>query len=284
MNNDKFDCSMLFITADTREQSNVKHPKKLDYIDDRWGIPAYKTRIISLFEFFEEMGAICEYAPLTRGDYRIEGEFRGKEIDIGIEFKTMEDFANSYRDLFHKLHESYEFYEDVGLIVQQGPYDLSEYSSTDCVIHNPKVREGAGDVLPLSVYKNAIRTFEREGIYTERIQSEFEFRYAVFGMLIYLTRTVHKGLTLKGKSYAEQYLNVLTKIDGVGPKNAYKMAKHFPDLSLVGQYCEHEFQKVLGKKTGSKVYSFVRYYGSCDREEAMAQFDIAELKQLGEVA
>ena len=276
-----FDCSELFITADTREQSNVKHPKKLDYIDDRWGVPAYKTRIISLFEFFESMGAICEYTPLKRGDYRIEGMFRDKQIDLGIEFKTMDDFSGSYRDLFHKLHEAYEYFNDVGLIVQQGAYDLSEYSPTDCVIHNPKVRDGVGDVLPLSVYKNAIRTFEREGIYTERIQTEFEFPYSVFGIMIYLTRTVHKGLTLKNKSYAEQYINVLTKIEGVGPKNGYKLAKYFPDLSLLGLHGESEFQKALGKKTGSTVYNFVRYYGSCNREDAMAQIDIEEQKQLG---
>ncbi|MDT8337554.1 MAG: ERCC4 domain-containing protein, partial [Candidatus Izemoplasmatales bacterium] len=120
--------SSLMVTIDTREK-DVK-------------------RINAISTFFEKHGAVVERNTLNLCDYHIEGSFRDKEINLGIEGKTLVDFSQSYQDLPHKLLKSYELYDHVGLIVETGAYGFTVgHDGLLCTIKNPSVPDGKADIL-----------------------------------------------------------------------------------------------------------------------------------------
>ncbi|MFU8767881.1 MAG: hypothetical protein ACNA7I_09530 [Candidatus Methanoperedens sp.] len=227
----------LILTVDTREQNT--------------------RRIDTLRAWFEAHGGATERTKLDLCDYRIEGTFRGVEINLGIEAKSLGDFSTSFQDLPDKLARSYELYTDVGLFIEMGNYTFTpeedDFHSNVVTVVNP--RDNISVSVPLAVLENLTESLQTDGIHVRQLRSEFHFPYAVADLLIYLVNPIHTGLEIKSKGY--EYINVLAKMPGVGYKTALKISDKFKSLHDLCACSLPELQGVVGKKKGLTLNQFI---------------------------
>lgn len=233
------DLSEVFCIIDTREQN--------------------KARITAVTEFIESHGGAVEHSKLDLCDYKIEGIFREKEICIGIEAKSLTDFSGSYQELPDKLARSFELYNDVALFVEIPQIRTTSSDGFHATIVNQSVPDGSADVLQYAVLQNSLESWQREGVHVRQLQSETLWGYAIASVLINITKDTHRGLEItKVKDYKSQYLNILTKFDGIGQKTALnKILPNFPNLYWLCTYSEDDLKDALGKVTGTKLYQFI---------------------------
>lgn len=216
-------------------------------------------RIESVKEFMESHGGAVEFGALPLCDYKIEGIFREKEICIGIEAKSLTDFSGSYQDLPDKLARSFELYNDVALFVEIPQIRTTSSDGFHATIVNQSVPDGSADVLQYAVLQNSLESWQREGVHVRQLQSETLWGYAIASVLISITKDTHRGLEItKLKDYRSQYLNILSKFDGVGLKTAQKIIKAYPNLYWLCSSSEEDIQDCIGKVTGKKLSDFIR--------------------------
>ena len=226
--------SEIILTIDTRE-------KKED-------------RIKHISNFFEYRGAYVEKKALTRCDYWIDGIYKDKDISLGIEYKTIEDFAGSFKDLSWKLTESYEFYKDVALFVETGKYDLIDVEN-GTLIRNYKLKDMEG-TLRYDIFQNLLRSFERDGIYTQTFLNTFEFPRSVLNLMNYIIKPMHKGIQYKNECYEDIYRNMLMQFPGIGAAKANKIIEDFSSFHELSTYAENHLQDSIGKVNGTRLYNF----------------------------
>lgn len=216
-------------------------------------------RIESVKEFMESHGGAVEFGALPLCDYKIEGIFREKEICIGIEAKSLTDFSGSYQELPDKLARSFELYNDVALFIEIPQIRTTSADGFHASIVNPSVPDGSADVLQYAVLQNSLESWQRDGVHVRQLQSESLWGYAIASVLINITKDTHRGLEItKVKDYKSQYLNILTKFDGIGQKTALnKILPNFPNLYWLCTYSEDDLKDALGKVTGTKLYQFI---------------------------
>lgn len=232
------DLSEVFCIIDTREQN--------------------KARINAVTEFIESHGGAVEHSKLDLCDYKIEGIFREKEICLGIEAKSLSDFSGSYQDLPDKLSRSFELYNDVALFVEIPQIRISSSDGFHATIINQSVPDGSADVLQYAVLQNSLASWQSEGVHVRQLQNEAFWGYAIASVLISITKDTHRGLEItKVKDFKSQYLNILSKFDGIGQKTALKVIKNFPNLYWLCTYSEDDLKDAIGKVTGSKLYQFI---------------------------
>ncbi len=175
--------SELILTIDTREQN--------------------QRRIDTLKMWFEFHNGIVEHNKLDLCDYKIEGTYRGIDINLGIEAKSIGDFSTSFQDLPDKLARAYELYTDVGLFIEAGNYtftpELDNFHSNIVTVVNPK--DNVSVSVPLAVLQNLCASLTRNGIHVRQIRSEYAFPYDLANLLIYISNPVHDGLHIKNKDY-----------------------------------------------------------------------------------
>lgn len=223
--------SSLLVTVDTRERD--------------------LKRINAITTFFEKHGAIVEKSKLDLCDYQIEGEFRDKEINLGIEAKTLVDFSSSYQDLPHKLLKSYELFDRVGLIVETGTYGFSiGDDGLLCTIKNPAVQDGKADILTLPSFENALGSWANDGIIVRQVQHPAQWPYTMYNILIHLSKDVHNGLQLKEIDEYSIMLNMLIKIPGIGLETAKKLVKYFGNMHWMACMSCEDISRVIGKQKG----------------------------------
>ena len=221
------DLSNLIITIDTREKS--------------------RERIQVISSFFEKHGAAVDYSKLDLCDYHIEGNFRNKDINLGIEAKSLVDFTSSHKDLSDKLKRSYDLYKDVGLFVESGSYSFTvEHDGLHCVISNPAVKDGKADILKLAVFENLLGSLAYEGIIVRQLINIEQWPYSIFNALIHITKESHSGLKIKSNDYRSQLINILTEPEGLGLEFANKMLSNYWNLTQLIQYRNIHNQIDLG--------------------------------------
>lgn len=226
----------LILTIDTREKGT--------------------ERINSIQNYFELRGAYVEKKALKRCDYWIDGVYRDIQVDIGIEYKTIEDFAGSHQDLPWKLAESFDTYSDVALFVETGQYDLIDVES-GTLIRNYRLKDKEG-TLRYDVFQNMLRSFARDGIYTQTFLNVFEFPRSVHNLLNYIVKPTHKGIQYKSTDASSIYRNMIMQIPGIGIHKANKCVVDFPTLYDLCINAVDHHQEVFGKITGNRVYEFCR--------------------------
>lgn len=215
-------------------------------------------RIDAVKEFIESHGGAVEIGALPLCDYKIEGIFREKEICIGIEAKSLTDFSGSYQELPDKLARSFELYNDVALFVEIPQIRTSSTDGFHAIIVNQSVPDGSADVLQYAVLQNSLESWQREGVHVRQLQSESLWGYAIASVLISITKDTHRGLEItKVKDYKSQYLNILSKFDGIGLKTAQKIVTQYPNLFWLCEKSEDDLRETIGKVTGKKLYDFI---------------------------
>lgn len=216
-------------------------------------------RINAITTFFEKHGAIVEREKLDLCDYHIEGIFRDKDINLGIEAKTLVDFSSSYQDLPHKLLKSFDIYDHVGLFVQTGSYSFNVGDNgLLCTVKNPAVHDGKADILTLPSLENSLGSWANEGIIVRQLQHEAQWPYTMYNVLINLTKDVHNGLQLKTTDDYSSTLNMLVKIPGIGVESAKKLIKQFGNFYWISVACADDLYMTIGKQKGEMLYQFLR--------------------------
>lgn len=252
--------SELVLYYDSREQSNVEG----------------RPRVKRIIKWFEERGGtmISEMAiPLT--DYVIcggydeatktfmPGTFRGKEICLGTEYKTMQDYSGSASDLDWKLIEAYKYFTQVALFVEEGEIGLS-FVDGKAFIKNPCVPGGKADVTVYEHYKNEIDRFSQiADIHVRTFPFETFIDVNFDSLMILLSEEPKVRLYCRGEGKDDAkaaFITALLAIPKIGVKTALKFTEIYPNLET---FCEHasyvgEFEKIAGTLTGKRIRAFIK--------------------------
>lgn len=259
--------SELLITCDTREQSafvqNRKVPSAIikgklisEYSNDEIiRLTKQRPRIWQVANYFMQRGAGVIIDNLERCDYRIQGIYQGKYVDIGVEYKTLNDVAGSIDDLTWKLPEAYNIFEDVALFVE----------GRLTIVQKEKffyVRNFANEdasVLRFDKLTGHLETWRQLGIHVRQFEREDMFPVVLEDLLNYITKDCHTTLSIKKPCNEDTVLKMLCNVPGLGAKTISKMLskRKFTVFEFVNMDLE-EMKTLAGKDKGTKIYNTVR--------------------------
>lgn len=222
------------------------------------------SRVEAVTSFFEGLGAIVELKRLVRCDYAISGFYREAEINLGIEHKTLcGDFFPSMEEMPGKLLESYQYYTDVALVVEEGNYSIT--LTEDCMdgwIQNPSMQAatGAEGVGTLASYNNFMGSMASNGIHTRGFRTVSHLPIVVSGLIKTISKPIHRGLAIdKPTNDKLRMANFLVKIDGIGGQGAIRGAEYIPNLERLINFSLSDMQDIWGAVKGKKAYACIHY-------------------------
>jgi hypothetical protein len=230
--------SELTLTIDTREKD--------------------RSRINTISKYFKSRNAHVILSKLDTLDYRIQGFYNNKEVDIGIEFKTGSDFAGNFTELNDRFARASLEYDDIGFVLQHDHTNITDKETmyTEVTAYSYHVTNETVLSCNYSTLQNTLRTYEREGILTGEINGLFEFPRMCIAFLNYITADDHKGIAFENGDKR----NVLMKIQGIGVNGADKLLMKFGSIHNVFIAEEEEIKNCIGNKKGEK---FIEYVRSC---------------------
>ncbi len=185
--------SELTLTIDTREKD--------------------QSRINTISKYFKSRNAHVINSKLDTLDYRIQGFYNNKEVDIGIEYKTGSDFAGNFTELNDRFARASLEYDDIGFVLQHDHTNITdkEILNTEVTAYSYRVTNETVLSCNYSTLQNTLRTYEREGILTGEINGLFEFPRMCIAFLNYITADDHKGIAFENGDKR----NVLMKVPGI---------------------------------------------------------------------
>jgi len=225
--------SDIIITIDTREQN--------------------KNRISAVEKWGELHGAILENKKLDHLDYRLVGDFKGHDINIGIEAKALSQFcSDDYQENKDKLFAACSIYDEVALFIETGNYEfvVSGFGETNI---SCRVKPELTITGKLALFEGACSTLGRYGIHVRQLRSEAHFLYAIENLLTY---SIHDHELIQPKSFTLQYKQAL--LEFCTPLQAKKLMQHYPNMFWLCSAGEDAYKQILGNKTGKKLYDFIR--------------------------
>lgn len=242
---DENEFSELILIVDTREQTNV----------------AGRPRVKRITDWFTRRGGIVEEMALPYCDYHIgggydestkkflTGTFRGKEISVGVEYKTFADYNTSKEDLNWKLFDAGKIFDSVALFVQENGIALS-CTDEGTFVKIPQVPDGSANITNYYGYKNQLDTFANDGVHIRTFQYETFFEEDMYSLLIHLAKDCHNGLHIKGKDFTSTFLNILCKLDGIGGVKAHKIASVVPNVASLIEMLNYDDRGILERTIG----------------------------------
>lgn len=232
------DLSELTLTIDTREKD--------------------RSRINTISKYFKSRNAHVINSKLDTLDYRIQGFYNNKEVDIGIEFKTGSDFAGNFTELNDRFARACLEYEDIGFVLQHDHTNITdkETLNTEVTAYSYRVTNETVLSCNYSTLQNTLRTYEREGILTGEINGLFEFPRMCITFLNYVTADNHNGICFENGDKR----NVLMKVPGIGVNGADKLLLTFGSIHNTMVAEDWMIKKCIGDKKGEK---FIEYVRSC---------------------
>ncbi|MCK9575478.1 MAG: hypothetical protein M0R51_05925 [Clostridia bacterium] len=253
----------VFITCDTREQSALKlnHKTETAIKKDTYFISDYsaeekrelakkRPRIYSVYEHFSQKGAEVAIGKLDRCDYQISGEHRGFPVNIGVEYKHINDFAGSHADLPWKLWESAELFQDVALFVE-GRIDIEQSGNFYYV------KNWAGEsVLRYDLMQSRLATWEAQGVHVRTFEKLAHFPINLENLIDYCAKSGHKSFEYKEPCAADLTLKMLMQVPGIKLYTVNKLLSGNPDMTfaeLLG-YDLKWMKGKIGKKTGEMLW------------------------------
>jgi len=223
----------IIITIDTREQN--------------------KNRISAVERWGELHGAIIEHCKLDHLDYRLVGDFKGHEINIGIEAKALSQFcSDDYQENKDKLFAACSIYDEVALFIETGNYEFIVSGFGDTNI-SCRVKQDLTITGKLALFEGACSTLGRYGIHVRQLRSEAHFPYAIENLLTYY---IHDHQLIQPKSFTLQYKQAL--LEFCTPLQTKKLMQHYPNMFWLCSASEESYKEILGSKTGKKLYDFIR--------------------------
>jgi ERCC4-type nuclease len=258
--------SELLIIADTREQSALIQNKKVpsaiikgklisEYSNDEIiRLTKQRPRIWQVASYCMQRGAEVVIDNLERCDYRIQGVYQGKCIDLGVEYKTLNDIAGSIDDLTWKLPEAYAHFEDVALFVE-GRLNIVQIGQF-YYVRNFEKRDAS--VLRFDKLTGHLETWRQLGIHVRQFEREDMFPVVLEDLLNYVTKDVHTTFSTKTPCNEDIALKMLSHVPGLGVKTISRMLRKrkFTVFEFVNMDVS-ELQKLAGKDKGIKIYDAI---------------------------
>ena len=260
------DFSGVVITCDTREQSaaiqNRKQPSAI--VKDKFLLSEYterelallaesRPRIFSVYNHFSRKGAEVAIGKLDRCDYYVEGSHRDHDVNLGIEYKYITDYAGSHEDLPFKIWESTGIYESVGLFIE-GKVDVED-SGNFYFVRNP-----AGEnVLRYDLFQARLATWQNLGVHVRTFDNLNCFAPSLENLLDYITKETHKSFEYKEPCGSDLILKMLCQIPGVKIGTVSKILKDNSEMTFAElyNYDLKWYQSKVGKVTGLKLYNIL---------------------------
>ena len=210
--------------------------------------------------------AIIEHRELELCDYSLVGEFREKEINLGIEYKAWDNFlSDPIDDMEDKLTRSNGLYSDVAFFVETGNYTFKPIADNcHCNLEYTGAAKTAmlrnGNKEPkshtLAGMEGLFETLQANGVHVRQLRGEAQFPYSLHNLLIYLTHP-HK-LKVKNLTYEAWLINLYTSIPEIGYVRAKNLIQNYPNPFWLCSAGEDSLIKVLGRTTGRVVYQHLR--------------------------
>lgn len=247
-----YELENIILTIDTHEEANKPE----------------KTRIKAIEDWFTSQGAIVEHEELALCDYVLVGKFRGFPVNIGSEYKTMDNFLrDSIEDMEDKLTRSMEIYDTVALFIEAGNYTFKPNpDNCHCVLDYSGATKASmkqnsnGNPEPqsktLAAFEGFCDTLQSNGIHVRQLRSEAQFPYSVYNLLVYQTKP-HR-LKIKTMTYEAWLLNHFLDLPTIGIVKAKKLILRYPNPFWIASASEESLVSVLGKVTGRVVYQHLR--------------------------
>jgi len=239
----------LILTIDSHEQANSKE----------------KTRIKAIEQWAEKYG-ICaiEHKELELCDYSLIGEFREYDINLGIEYKTWDNFlSDPTDDMEDKITRSKELYDEVAFFVETGNYTFKPHEDDcHCTLQFSDMakagfRKKGITELPatktLAGFEGFLETMSLNGVHVRQLRSEAQFPYSLHNLLIYLSNSPHI-LKVKELSYEQWLINHYMNLPEIGYIRAKKLVLNYPNPSWICSASEESLISVLGKTTGRVIF------------------------------
>ena len=218
-----------------------------------------KSRIDRMETFITSKGGLFDRSKLDLCDYHIEGYFREKPVNIGIEYKTFIDYNSSKEDLNDKLFRSGKLYDTIALFVEENGLSLA-HSDRGTFVKIMQVPDEKANITNYHGYKNHLDSLAFDGIHVRTFQHEAFFVEDVYSLLLHLSKDCHKGLHIKGGDYNTQFCNSLCKLDGLGLVGTSKITDVIPNLARLVEFSNFDglFEKIIGPIHGKKLRNFIQ--------------------------
>lgn len=250
------DLESLILTICPHEEANKKE----------------KTRRAKI-EAWARLHGVCEieHVELPECDYRFEGQFRGVDINLGIEYKAWDNFlSDNIDDMEDKLTRAQEPYQDVALFVETGNYSFKpDPAGVHCLLEYTEHAKAGfrlqsqklGRIIEpptktLASMEGFFDTLQSNGIHVRQLRGEDHFPYALHNLLIYLTKP-HQ-LKVKKISYDDWLINLYSNLPEVGFVRAKKLIEAYPNPFWLCSASDESLIRVLGRTTGQVVYQHLR--------------------------
>jgi len=258
--------SELLVIADTREQSALIQNKKVpsaiikgklisEYSNDEIiRLTKQRPRIWQVASYCMQRGAEVIIDNLERCDYKIQGFYHGKCVDLGVEYKTLNDIAGSIDDLTWKLPEAYNYFEDVALFVE-GRLNIVQ-NGQFYYVRNFEKRDAS--VLRYDKLTGHLETWRQLGIHVRQFEREDMFPVVLEDLLNYVTKDVHTTFSTKKPCNEDIVMKMLCNVPGLKGKTISKMLskRKFTVFEFVNMDLE-ELKNIAGKDRGTKIYNTI---------------------------
>ena len=228
--------SSTVVTIDTRENDR----KRTQHIE---------TILSSLGAFVEHKR--CRYV-----DYVVRGIVRGAAVDIGVEYKTFQDFVYNRDELRDRFFHALQEYTNVALFVEF--MDIKyECRSDDTIISHWNC--GHITYTNLSIFENILASYTKWGIEVRLLSFGYvQAPYSILNLIRHTTKECHSGIKVKYNKPDSVFKNMLVQIDGVGPKTAVKIVDRYKTMENLVLADLGDLTKTIGTKTGKHLYDVLR--------------------------
>lgn len=269
----------ILITCDTREQSALitNHKSATAIKKDTYFISDYsaeekielakkRPRIYGVYEHFERKGALVGISKLDRCDYHIigvvdavddsgevftvSGQHKQHSINLGVEFKHLEDFTGSHVDLPWKLLESASKYDQVALFIE-GKIDIEQIGDFWFI-----KSVGGPSTLRYDLFQARLAAWQEKGVHVRCFDNAFMFAPTLENLIDYCAKEGHTAFGFRDECPAELPLKMLTQIPGVKLHTLNKLLADTPEMTMA-ELLEKDMkwmQKQIGKKTGEMLW------------------------------
>lgn len=270
----------ICITCDTREQSalciNHKTESAIkkdtffvsDYsADEKRELAKKRPRIYGVYEHFARKGALVGIDKLNRCDYHIigvvdtdtedsgevfsvSGQHKQHSINIGVEYKYLEDFMGSHPDLPWKLLESASKYDQVALFIE-GKIDIEQIGDFWFV-----KSIGGPSTLRYDLFQARIASWQEKGVQVRCFDNAFMFAPTLENLIDYCAKEGHTAFEFREECLANLPLKMLTQIPGIKLHTLNKLLADTPEITMA-ELLEKDMkwmQKQIGKKTGEMLW------------------------------
>lgn len=245
MAKDLFPFSDLNLTIDTRERD--------------------QGRINRIKMYFENRGAEVQRKALQDFDYHVTGEYKEWPIDLGIEYKTINDIVSTWKELPERFARAVQHVDHLGLFIE-GRITTHTHQDTGVIFVENSTADETGETMTYSTMMSKLLQWSMySGLYVWNFQTVRDFGPSMENLLNHITNVPHSLLELPRKDVKRDRFAFYQNIPSIGGKAAFILSAH--DL---GYWISHQ-EELLQVMKPSKTQKILEFVGAGRIENAREQ-------------